>query len=387
MDWNALKELVETERSDLPMVSLYLNLADPGRIGTELNSLVRTAHKELERDDRFDEGQRKALDRLLFEVDRRVGSEVGPETGARLLVVLADTEGLWREHRLPVALPSRLVIQPGPFVRPLSLLLDEFPRYAVLVADARSARLFSFHLGELEESPDVLIRDDVPDRVRASKSMAVSAWGVYSGMGDQRIQRHIQDHMNRHFRRVAELTFDWFKAERFERMLVAAPDERTLSRLKDHLHSDLRRRVRGEFQARPDDDEQALQEKALETSRGIEREEERELLNRLVDLHLSGGLGAVGLQPVLDALGVGQVHTLAIRDDFSASGYICPDDGYLSAGAAACPVCGRDLQPVERLADEIVHEAVSQGAEVRHVNATHEGFDPHGIGALLRFRV
>jgi len=388
MEWNALRDLAEAEHGDVPVVSLYLNLADPGRVSTELNSLVRTAHKELDRDDRFDQAQRKALGRVLSDVDRRVGSEVGPETGARLLVVFADTEGSWREHRLPVALPSRLVIQQGPYTRPLSLLLDEFPRYAVLAADARNARLFSLHLGDLEEHPDVLIRDDeVPDRVRAKKSMAVSSWGVYSGMGDQRIQRHIEDHVHRHLRHVAGRTYAWFKEERFERMLVAAPDERTLSRLKDHLHSDLRRRVRGEFQARPDDDDQELKQKALVTAREIERREERELLDRLVDLHLSGGLGAVGLQPVLDALRLGQVHTLVMKQDFTASGCVCPEDRYLSAGAAPCPMCGRDLQPVDRLADEIVQEAVSQGAEVRHVSAAHEGFDPHGVGALLRFRV
>jgi len=387
MDWNALRELVESESGDLPVVSLYLNLADPGRVDTELNSLVRTAHKQLDRDGRFDEARRKALDRLLSDVNRRVKSEIGPETAARLLVVFADTEGNWREHRLPVSLPSRLVIQEGPYTRPLSLLLDEFPRYAVLVADARKARLFSLHLGALEEHPDILVRDEVPDRVSAKKSMAVSAWGVYSGVGDQRIQRHIEDHVHRHLRHVAERTFDWYKIEPFDRVLAAAPDERTLSRLKDHLHSDLRRRVRGEFQARPDDDIQELKEKALETARGVERREERELLDRLVDLHLSGGLGAVGLQPVLDALRMGQVHTLVMKEDFTASGYVCPEDRYLSAGAASCPVCGEDLRPVARLADEIVQEAVSQGAEVRHVSASHEGFDPYGIGALLRFGV
>ncbi|MCF8061721.1 MAG: host attachment protein [Deltaproteobacteria bacterium] len=387
MDWKGLRELLETEDRSEPVVSLYLNLADPGRIETELNSLVRTAHKQLDKDERFEGNRRRKLDRLLSDMHRRLRSEIGPETSARLLVVFADTDGLWREYRLPVALPSRMVIRQDPYTRPLGLLLDEFPRYAVLVADARKARLFSLYLGDLEEHPDVLIRDEVPDRVRAKKSMAVSAWGVYSGVGDQRIQRHIEDHMHRHFRHVAERAFSWFKAERFNRMIVAAPDERTLSRLKDHLHSYLSRRVRGEFTARPDDDRQELKEKAIERTREIERREERELLDRLIDHHLSGGLGAVGLQPVLDALLMGQVHTLVMKDDFETSGYVCPEDRYLSAGAASCPSCGQPLQPVDRFADEIVQEALNQGAEIQHVTIENEGFDPHGIGALLRFRV
>lgn len=387
VDRKDLRELAQYENRSGAVASLFLNLSEPGRIHTELNSLVRTASKRIEEDDRFDQEQRKSIARLLSDMDRRVRSEIGPETSARLLVVYADVEGLWREIRLPIPLPSSMVVQQNPYTRPLSVLLDEFPRYCVLVADTRNARLFSLHLGDFEEYPDLFIQDEVPDRVRAKKSMAVSAWGVYSGMGDQRIQRHIQDHVHRHLRHVAERTFDSFKKERFDRLIVAAPDERTLSLLTNHLHSYLRRRVKGEFLARPEDDDQALKDKALETARDVEHQEEQRLMDRLVGLHFSGGLGVIGLQGVLDALNMGQVHTLVMKADYSIPGYVCPQDHHLSAGEASCPVCGGTLQPMERFPDEIVQEALTQGAEIEHVTVEHEGFDPYGIGALLRFRI
>ncbi len=247
--------------------------------------------------------------------------------------------------------------------------------------------MFSLFLGKFKEYPDLFVQDDVPDRVSAKKSMAVSAWGVYSGMGDQRIQRHIEDHVHRHLNRVAERTFEFSKDKGIERLILAAPDERTVSLLKDHLHSYLKQRVLGEFHARPDDAEQRLQEKALDTKREIEEREQEKLLDRLMDLHLSAGLGVVGLQPVLDALRMGQIHTLVMKDDFTASGYLCPKDRYLSAGASSCPVCGKALQPVERLPEEMLQEALAQGAEILYASVEHADFDPHGIGALLRFRV
>ncbi|MFO7783433.1 MAG: hypothetical protein ACQET7_10715 [Thermodesulfobacteriota bacterium] len=382
-----LRELAQYQNQEGAVVSLYLNLSDPSRVSTELNSLVRTAAKRLEEDERFKAEQRKSIEHLLFELDRHVKSVIGPETRARLLVVFADTEGFRSEYHLQVPLPSRMVVQQNPYTRPLSFLLDEFPEYSILVADARNARLFSLFLGAFEEQPGFFIQNEVPDRVSVKKSMAVSAWGVYSGMGDQRIQRHVEDHIHRHLLKVAERTFELLKKDGFDRLILAAPDERTLSQLKDHLHSYLRQRVRGEFLARPEDADQVLREKALETARKSEHDEERRLLDRVLDLHFSGGLGVIGVQPVVDALNMGQVHTLVMNADFSTSGYLCPQDNHLSLGKASCPVCGGRLTPTERFPDEIVQEAINQGAEVRHTTVGHESFDSYGIGALLRFRI
>ncbi len=39
------------------------------------------------------------------------------------------------------------------------MLLDEFERYCVLVADARKARIFSLYLGDLEEYYDVFVEN------------------------------------------------------------------------------------------------------------------------------------------------------------------------------------------------------------------------------------
>lgn len=383
---NELRELTEYQTRDGAFVSLYLNLSDPDRISTELNSLVRTAVKRLEADDRFKGDRHKSIERLLFDLERRVKS-ARPETGARLLAVFADTEGFLREYHLPIPLPSRMVVQQSPYTRPLSFLLDQNPEYFVLVSDTRNARLFSLFLGAFEEQAGFFIQSDVPDRVSAKKSMALSAWGVYSGIGDQKIQRHIEDHLHRHLVKVAERTFGILKERGFDRLILAGPHERLISQLKDHLHSYLRRRVRGEFIARPDESEQALKEKALATARESEHGEERRLLDRVLDLHFSGGLSVIGVQPVVDALNSGQIHTVVMNAHFSTSGYLCPEDNHLSVGEAFCPLCGGRLIATESFPDEIVQEAINQGAEIRHTTVEHDVFDHHGIGALLRFRI
>lgn len=102
-------------------------------------------------------------------------------------------------------------MEPDSYTRPLSLVLDEFDRYCVLVVDSRKARIFSLFLGVMEEYTDIFVEDEVPNRVRVNLSMTGSSAGIYGGIGDERIQRHIEDHVHRHIKNVTDKAFEFFK--------------------------------------------------------------------------------------------------------------------------------------------------------------------------------
>ncbi len=368
-----------------PVVSLYLNVTPPRPFVSELRSLLHARRTRLRESD-WAKGEIRALEELFERIEARVEELERALERTRLLVLFADPGGFWQEYRLPVALPSRLMVEPDPYVRPLTVLLDEFDRYCVVVTDARKARLFSLYLGDFEEHPDVFVEDEVPNRVTVSRSLtSASGSGVWGGLGDQRIQRHIEDHVHRHLKRVADLTFRFYQETGFDRLLLGGPEDKVLPWLRDHLHSYLQGRVAGEFHARPEWNEAQLKERALEVAARWERRCEEELIERLLELCRPGGKGALGLEPVLEALMLGQVHTLVVRHDFRAEGRLCPQDHYLSTYLEKCPLCGGAMEPVEDLVDEMVEEAIAQNAEVEHVFTEHEGFSEHGVGAILRF--
>jgi len=370
-----LRQLAGFHGQEHLVVSLYLNVTPPRPFISELNSLIHTKLQDLKDSKLLSKDQLRALEETLAKVEGLVkGVERGLER-TRLLVVFASPEGLWQVYRLPVALPSRLIVEPDPYIRPLSLLLDEFYRYCVLVVDARKARIFSLFLGEIEEHLG-LFEDEVPSRIRV---------GGWAGLAEKRIQRHIEDKIHHHLKEVAERTFQFFKEREFELLIVGGPQDKTIPYLLDHLHSYLQRRLAGTFAARPEENIAQLKEKALEVARGYERREEERLIARLLQENKPGGKGVLGLEPTLESLMLDQVHTLIIEHDFQVEGFLCPDDHYLSSYQRQCPLCGSELEAVEDLADEIVEEALQQGAEVEHVFTEHEGFSDHGIGALLRF--
>jgi peptide chain release factor subunit 1 len=268
------------------------------------------------------------------------------------------------------------------------MLLDEFKRNCVLVADSRTARIFTLYLGDFEEYPDEYIQHDVPDRVSAKDSMTAEGGGdVWGGLGDQRIQRHIEDHIHRHLKNVSERALQLFKAEKFARLILGGPDDKLLAWLKDHLHSYLRERLVGEFYANPENSKTELKEKALEAAEKYERHREKELIDQLMELKAPGGKAVLGVEPTLEALKLGQVQTLVVHHDFRVSGYICPKDRILSTYLESCPLCEEAMREVEDLADEMVEEALSQSAEVEHIFIDHQEFSDQGVGALLRFTV
>jgi peptide chain release factor subunit 1 len=386
IDRNQLEILANYQNTENPVISLYLNITPPRNPENELNSMIHNTLREIEQDNRYTDKQIKRLKKLMEQIEDYAASALKRIAGTRMVALFADADGFWQEYHLPVGLPSSMVVEVDPYTRPMTMLLDEFDRYCVVVADSRKARIFSLHLGDFEEFPDVFIEDNVPDGVRVKQSMTAGAGGtVKGGLGDKRIERHIEDHVHRHLKNVADKTLNFFKKKNFTRLILGGPDDKTLPNLKDHLHSYLKDRLAAEFNAHPDNPAAQLKEKAIGAAQAYERENERALLDEIIDRSGPNDKGELGVEPVLEALMLGQVQTLAIKEDFKTPGYVCPNDRTLSTYQRTCPVCGGDMHYTEYLADEMVEEALNQNAEVQHVFAEHETFDPHGIGARLRF--
>ncbi|MCS6936210.1 MAG: hypothetical protein NZ610_02335 [Candidatus Bipolaricaulota bacterium] len=371
---------------DHPIVSLYLNVTPPHPFVSELNSLIHSQKEQWAKNNNLHKTQLRALEELLAQIEHHVRAIERQLGRTRLLAIFASADGFWQEYRLPVALPSQLVIELDPYIRPLTILLDEFDRYCVLVADARKARIFSLYLGEFEEHLGVF-NDEVHSKVSVGRGERVGGPGVWGSTGELRIQRHIEDHFHRHLKRVAEYTFDLFRQEQCELLIIAGPEDKTLPYLKDHLHSYLRERLAGEFHARPDMPISELKERALAVAQSWERRYEEQLIARLLETaHRPNGLAVVGVEPTLEALMLGQVHTLVLHHSARIKGTVCPTDHFLSSYLERCPICHEAMHYTEDLADEMVEEAIHQNAEIEHIFTNHDSFTPYNVGAILRFR-
>lgn len=378
-----LEELTRHRNEENPVVSLYLNVTPPRDFKAELNSLIHTTLHSIE--DRYNKEQLKGLGQVFTRLEEYVKTALDKSEDTRLVVIFADNDGFWEENHLPVAVPSRTVVESHPYVRPLSVLLDKFNQYCVLVTDSNKARFFTLYLDKFREDQDVSLKDEVPDRVRVHRSMTESSSYV-QGLGDEAIRSHIQDHIQHHMKNVADRAFEYYKKTGFNRLIIGGLDSKGNRWLKDHLHSYLKARLVGEFNASPTDPEEDLKKKAEEVAAEHERQNEKDLINRLFDKK-GKNMGVVGTEPVIEALMSGQVHTLFIDYDFRTEGFVCARDHVLSTYIEKCPVCGEGMEKTKDLAEEMVEEALYQNSEVKYVFMKHEDFDYYKVGAILRFSV
>ena len=149
---------------------------------------------------------------------------------------------------------------------------------------------------------------------------------------------------------VAEIAFDRYKQEGFDRLLVGAPDE-LVRELEQKLHPYLRERITGRLHLDVEnsgiEDVRRTAEKAIEDWR---RRVEREALDRLVEGVGRGGKGAAGIAAVLQALNEARVELLLISDGFRAPGGRDRGTGMLYAGDE-----GPDGQELEHCENVIEH--------------------------------
>ncbi|MCF8104223.1 MAG: hypothetical protein K9K64_01960 [Desulfohalobiaceae bacterium] len=394
-----LQELIARRNQEEPIISLYLNLSRPQQRSTEVNSMLHTSLQKVKSDDRFSREQQKSLQDLSRKIDAAFhGGKIRLEPRSRTLALFVGTDGFWKEVQFPVIVShSQVHVSFSPYTRPLTALKNVFTRYAVLVTDSRQARIFTLFMGDIENRHDHFVKDEVPDRVRAKASLAsgggrvmgASGGGepVTSGIGDQKIQRHIQDHVQHHLRNAAEKALYVCKDSGFERLILASTEDYLISSLRNHLHSYLQQRYIAAFKADPEEHTDKLRKKALGVIRTWEQEQEEQTVNRILEENHAAGLAVLGTEPVLEALGFGQVHTLVLENDLKLGGYVCDQDGTLSTYLEKCPACSQNMRKTEDLTEEMIEEAVAQGAEVEHVSRSHEEFATYGIGALLRFKV
>lgn len=341
---------------------------------TLLKGALRRAQEDLDRGDLPDD-VRQAAEKDLERIRAWVEGEFDRKGTRGLAIVACGPEEVWNVFPLNHPVATRIVQDRSPYLRPLSMLLDEHPRICVVLVDREKARILEISLGEVSEVKEV--QDEVPDQVRA---------GGWKGYDEKRISRHIEDHVHRHYRRTADALFEVFRRQGFD-WLVVGGHRSALGEFKAHLHSYLQEKLKATFEADLNDSVSEVLERVQRIERDLEASEEAELLQRLRTEALKGGLGVLGVEPVLEALQRGAVHTLVVDNGAQASGSRCSECRRLTLQPETCPSCGGEsLSPIPHLLDEALEDAMLQGAEVEHILHHDEHLEEGPLAALLRFR-
>ncbi len=278
--------------------------------------------------------------------------------GKTAVIVVHPESGLAELHRLNVPVAPSAHWRRGAFLRPVVEALDEHERYAVVLADKKRARVFTVWMGEISEHPDVV-------SATASRTQTT---GTDHWCSQKRFQRHHQQEVAWHGRRVVEALLDLSLRTAFDRLVVAGPAEaaaQIVRLLPRRLHGRLVATLNLPVTA----PEAEVLGRVLELEEQVEREQEHGLVQGLLaELH-DGGKAVAGLPPVLAAVNQGKVWKLVYAKGFQAAGGECRGCGcFTQEGDGSCSTCTGGLEPVPTLVDRLSQAVLEQGGGVEVVD-------------------
>jgi peptide chain release factor subunit 1 len=369
-----LRQLADVKPARGRVLSVFLNLdpaefATPAARSTAVTSVMTEATHRVEQADGLDHDERQALKADVDRVRETLMASDIAQNGTRAVAVYAcQPADLLEVVRLNRPVDFAVVLDRSPYLEPLVAQAGE-EHWCVLLVNRRNARFFIGDGGGLDET------DRVEDDVHSQHDQG--------GWSQSRYQRGVEKEKDDHLVHVAEVAFGRFKEGRFDRLLVAAPEE-LAGDFEHKLHPYLRERIVGRLHLDVEnssiDDVRSAAGQAAEDWR---RRVEREALDRLAEGVGRGGRGAAGLSSVLQALNEARVETLLVGEGFRSEGGRDPSTGMLYAGDHGPE--GQSLERCENIVEPAIEKAIEQSAKVIKVGH-HDDLGPlGGIGAVLRY--
>ncbi|MGE0451803.1 MAG: Vms1/Ankzf1 family peptidyl-tRNA hydrolase [Vicinamibacterales bacterium] len=365
-----LDRLASFDGGPYPVLSLYLNL-QPNQHGRD--EFDRFLRKELtERVGTYpaEEPERRSLEQDVVRI-RGYLAEVDPSLNG-LAIFACSAAGLFEAVGLAAPIGEHsLHIAPLPHLYPLTRLLDDYPRYAVLLADTNSARLFVVATNVVRETTTV-----EGTKTRRHKM---------GGWSQARYQRHIDHYHQQHAKEVVEATSRLMADESIEALILAG-DEVILPLLRAEMPQALSDRVVDVLSLDIRAPEHEVLAATTELIRRSDATSDRARVEALLDAYRSGGLGVIGTEETERALDLGQVDELLIAGEPTSLelGEESPVSDRVEGGSNDPEP---ELAPAEAIADTLVSKARRTSARVTVIQDPSLLAPAGGVGALLRFRL
>ena len=356
-----LGRLSDWDSGPFPVVSLYLNLQANDRGRNQFEPFLR---KELtDRLATYNTGtpERESLDKDIEKIRDYVDT-LDPAING---LALFSSSGADLFEAIPLAAPvpdHRLYVSNSPHLYPLARLIDEYPRYAVLLADTQAARIFVFAVNALEQE----------QRIQGIKTKHHKK----GGMAQARYQRHAENYHLHHVREVTDTLARIVREEEIPSIVIAG-DEVVVPLLREELPKDIAERVVDIVKVDMHASLRTVLETTIATMQEKDAATDRERVDALLDAYRGNGLGVVGVDRVRRALEMGQVDELIITAR--------PETIDTPGGSQSEPAAERTVE--EKTADELIAKARQTSASIRFIEDASLLQPVGGVGALLRFKL
>jgi len=367
-----LNRLIEFDAGGLPVVSLYLN-AQANRHGRD--QYDRFIRREFSARGKTFEPRTPAGESFRRDAERiakYLAEEVRPSTNGIAIFACAGKD----EFFLPLQLDApierhQLFVFTTPHLYPLARLMDEYRRYAVLVADTNRARIYVFGRGRTLAAEEV--QSEMTNRTQVG------------GWSQMRYQRHVENIHLHHAKDVVEALDRVVREEAIENVIIAG-DEVVIPLLREQLTPALAKKTEDTMRLDIRTPEHEIMERTLETFRARDAVIDQERVEELKDAVRGTGLGVAGAADTLAALLNGQVDELFLTAGMDEIEHE-PDEtsAVLKAYAPGAEGETPDSNRRRIVVDELIRRAKETGARIHFITDASLLAAMGGVGATLRY--
>lgn len=267
---------------------------------------------------------------------------------------------------------NRLVVSERPHVYPLARLIDQYRRYAVVLADTNRAQIFVFAAGRAVEQNDI-------ENVK-TKHTSVGGWS------QSRYQRHEENYHLHHAKEVVEALERTLREDQIEHVILAGDEAVVIPLLKEQMSKELLEKVIDTISLGIDTPEHELLEETLTAFSRHDSLTDMQQVERLLGEFRGDNLAVAGVPDTLAALSNGQVEEMLI---VAAADSLKFDEEEVRK---VLKVYGADDIPetldARAVADELIRRANQMSAaRTTFVEDVTRLEQLGGVGALLRYRV
>jgi peptide chain release factor subunit 1 len=344
-----LDRLAAFEPVEAPVLSLYLDMRADEQGQQRYDTFLRKTWLERGRSLKGD--ARKSFERDAERITTYLANDVPKSVNGLAVFACSAAEEFFEAVQLEAPLEQNwLFIGSVPHLYPLARLNDQYPRYAALVLDTNSARLFVFHLG----------RAHLERQVTNVKTRRTSM----GGSSQARYQRHVENFHLHHMKEVAEV-LDRIVRDEVINQIVVACDDVAKPMLMEQLPKHLTEKIVDVVKLDINTPEQRVLAETMEALRERDAETDASKVEEMLGAWRANGLGVAGAEDTLAALEMGQVEELLITSTDLPS---LDDKAVKQAG-------------------DLVTKAQKSAARIRFIEDPALLSEVDGVGALLRFKI
>jgi hypothetical protein len=300
-------------------------------------------------------------------------------SGKGVAVFSSAPQSFFRTYTLPLTMPDLVHVSDRPSVRVLADLLDSYGGYGVVLVDKQGARVFSCHLGILQEQEGVV--GEAVKRVKhGGASTKPGSRGGIAGM-----TRKVDELVERNMKDSVEFAVDFFEQMHVRRILIGGTDD-NIAQFRSLLPKAWQSLVVGSFGMNMAASSAEVYEKTMQIGQEAERQRENRLIEEMITQAAKQSEAVAGLDATLDAVNADRVKTLVLMQGYQQPAYQCTHCHYLTVRPlATCPACTSKMREIKDAVDYAVGRVMRLGGDVEVIHG-HPRLEEIGkIGAFVRY--